>query len=417
MQRGGAADRLGQRLPVDAGELDARGDAGIGGGKVGVDHRIGQTAGARHHRYAAIGEAIELRQAARLEPAGHENRVAARLHPVRQRLVIADAHGDAAGMARGGLVEARFQRRIARPQQRKTPADPDEMVDRFEQDVHALLPGEPADHHEQRTVAGFQRELLLQRPFVGGAFCQRASAEIRLERGIDLRVPLLRVDAVDDAAHPIAPADDQPFQTHAEFGQADFTGIGGADGGDGAGRFHPGLQEADAAVIFHAVHGPGLGRQVEQREKVASEIALERHVVDGHHRGQGLAVKGREPQIGERHARLPVVRVDQVETVLLRRAAGDIGRRAPERGIAPPVVAPIVTEGIDIGAAVALEKARRVQHQQRMIAQLAGQQPRRLPQQGIPGVDRLRLAQRLQHGGVARQQRGHLHAMRGQCIG
>ena len=113
VQRGGAADRLGQRLPVDAGELDACGDAGIGGGKVGVDHRVGQPAGARHHRHAAIGEAIELGQAARLEAAGHENRISARLHPVRQRLVIADAHGDAARMARGGAVEAGFQRRIA----------------------------------------------------------------------------------------------------------------------------------------------------------------------------------------------------------------------------------------------------------------------------------------------------------------
>ena len=56
-------------------------------GVVGVDDRVGKAADARHHRHAAIAQAIELGQAAGLEARRHQDRVGAALEQMRQRLV------------------------------------------------------------------------------------------------------------------------------------------------------------------------------------------------------------------------------------------------------------------------------------------------------------------------------------------
>ena len=60
-----------------------------------------EAAGARHDRHAAVGEAIELGQPARLETRWHDNGIAAALHAVRQCLVIAEPQADPPGMPRG----------------------------------------------------------------------------------------------------------------------------------------------------------------------------------------------------------------------------------------------------------------------------------------------------------------------------
>src|SRR3546814_10032660 len=52
----------------------------------------------RHNRHASIAEAVKLGQAARFEAGGDQYGVAARLHQMRQRLVIADPRPNPAAM-------------------------------------------------------------------------------------------------------------------------------------------------------------------------------------------------------------------------------------------------------------------------------------------------------------------------------
>ena len=324
-----AADRCGQRAIIDPGELHAGGDACRTSRQIGVDHRIGQAAGARHHRHAAIGETVKLRQAARFEPAGHQDRIAAALQPVRQGLVIPDPHPDAARMARSGSGKVSLHRSVARTQHRQPPADPDQMVDHFEQHVDALLPGQPADHDEQRPGAGLKPEFGFERSLVGGALAQGARSVTGGQVRIAGWVPLGRVDPVDDPAHPRPPADHQPFQPHPEFSAAHFARVSRADRGDLAGGFHPGFQKAHAAVIFHPVKRPGRFGQAQLLENSARVKALKGHVVDGHHAGHGFATGQRgKAQVGQRQPGLPIMRMDQIELAGLDQAAGQIRRRA-----------------------------------------------------------------------------------------
>ena len=88
-----------QRRSIHRRKLEAGGNAGIERRVIGIDHRIGKTAGARHHGHAAIAQAIELGQAAGLEARRHQDGVCARLQQMREALVIADDDADAALVA------------------------------------------------------------------------------------------------------------------------------------------------------------------------------------------------------------------------------------------------------------------------------------------------------------------------------
>ena len=74
---------------------------------VGVDHRVGEAADAGDDRHAAVAQAVELGQAAGLEARRDQDGVAAGLHQVRQRLVVADDGADPAGELGGERAEGR----------------------------------------------------------------------------------------------------------------------------------------------------------------------------------------------------------------------------------------------------------------------------------------------------------------------
>ena len=325
-------------------------------------------------------------------------------------------------MPRRTAAQRRFERGIARTQQRQPRAVANDVVEHFGQHVHALLPGQPGDDDEQGRprVIGvrIQPELGLQCAFVGRASGRCPRGEGRGERRIVRRVPLGSVDAVDHPAHPIAAADDQPIEPHAEIGRADFGGVAGADRCDHVGQLQPRLEETDPAVAFHALDRPRCKRQFEAFEQRRVEPALEGHVVDGHHRGHAAArVKRGVAQVGQRHRRLPIVRVDKIEAHPLHRPAGDIRRRAPEGGEAASVVGPIRATRIAVRPAFAREKRGRVEHEQLVFADLARQQPRRFAQQRIPAVDHAQLARLGEDGRIAGQHRRYRHPVRCQRAG
>ena len=75
-----------------------------------------------------------------------------------------------------------------------------EPVDNAGQDVHALLPGQPADHAEERAVVVVEAEALLHaRAWLARAPCSVSRPIVRHQRLVGRRVPDVGVDAVDDA--------------------------------------------------------------------------------------------------------------------------------------------------------------------------------------------------------------------------
>ena len=107
-----------------------------------------------------------------------------------------------------------------------------------------------------------------------------------------------------------------------------------AAAGDDAGGFHPGLEKTDPAMIFDTRDRPRGPGQAQLPEDPARVIALERHVVDSHHRRHRAVHRQRgEAQIGERHRRLPIVRMNQIEPARLDQPAGKICRRPAQRGM------------------------------------------------------------------------------------
>ena len=309
-------------------------------------------------------------------------------------------------------MERGLERGVASAEQRQPSAQPHEVLQRLEQHVHALLPGQPADHDEQRAPItahpGIEPELGRQRGAVGFAPGQTIRADRRRDCRLGLRVPLGGVDPVDDPLHGAAPRADQAVQAHAEFGVTDLAGISRADRGDRRGAFQPGLQQANPAVVLDPIHRPRLRRQPELRKHGGGEVALERHVVDRHH-CRDPALCRRETQVGGGEAGLPVVSMEQVEPQPFRRAAGDVGGCPAERGEAAPVVRPVTPGIVAIGAPRTVEQVRGIEHQQA----ISGQQPRRTAEQLGPLVrGAWPPAELAQHVAIAGDQRGHGHTVR-----
>src|SRR5690606_6563245 len=87
-----------------------------------VRHRIRQPARAAYQRQRAVFQTIELRQAAGLEAARHQNHVRAAHDAVRERFVIANLHAHLPRMFRRGRKETFLQYRVARAEQRQLAA-------------------------------------------------------------------------------------------------------------------------------------------------------------------------------------------------------------------------------------------------------------------------------------------------------
>ena len=87
IERERAANGVGELIGV---EVCKREPGSLTGKAVIRLHAVAQTAGLAHDRQRAVAHGDHLRQAARLKARRHEQEIAARIHAVRQRLVIAD---------------------------------------------------------------------------------------------------------------------------------------------------------------------------------------------------------------------------------------------------------------------------------------------------------------------------------------
>ena len=154
------------------------------------------------------------------------------------------------------------------------------------------------------------------------------------------------------------------------------------------------------------------GRQAETCQQVGRKLPLEREIVDRHHRRRfdcaGIV------QIGRREPSLPVMRVHHVRPISVDLTLCEQRRDARQRGEAERIVGPIPTIGPAIRIAIARIEMRRVDDEQVEPCRLRRHDARRAAEQIVQRGDRHAAFQRIQYPRIARHQRTHRDALRGE---
>ena len=119
------------------------------------------------------------------------------------------------------------------------------MVDQ----VHALLVIEPADVADDRLERIAQPEPLPQRLLVHVLLVERVRAVVPRDPAVDLRVPGLVVDAIEDPAELVAVDVQGVPETAPLGGVADLPGVTGRDGGDEVGVDDPALEQVQGERV------------------------------------------------------------------------------------------------------------------------------------------------------------------------
>ena len=96
----------------------------------------------------------------------HEKKIATRFNPMRQRMIVTDAHGGLFWITMGKILKCLFQRRRTAAQQSELHGRRKHFRERAEQEIAALLVHQSADVSEQRNLGRRrQSEFPLQRQF------------------------------------------------------------------------------------------------------------------------------------------------------------------------------------------------------------------------------------------------------------
>ena len=291
--------------------------AAVGELVVGL-HGVLEAAGLPDDGHGAVAHGDELGQAAGLEEGGHQQGVGAGVDPVGQGFVIGDIGADAALVVVLKPAEALLVAGVAGAQDHHLGVAVQQGGKDGIHQIQALLIGQPGDQAQHHLIGVLlQAQLLLEGQLVGLLQLQEV---VRAVGGgqqlVAAAVPLLHVDAVDDAPELARVIAQMCVQALAEEGGLDLPGVGAADGGD-----H--VAVGQAALEHVGVH-PVLGQGV-LVEHVVGQIgpvldggdivdALKAEVVDGDDGLRAAQGRGGEkgPQEDRHQARLPVVAVDNV---------------------------------------------------------------------------------------------------------
>jgi|GEM_PF-3136810 len=341
---------------------------------------------------------------------------------MRQRLAVAQHTADLVRSGRCELGERRLQHRGTGAEDSELTAPVEEPGDRLEQEIHALLMGQAADHAgEQGVRRRRQPEPFLQCLLVQGLALERVDIVAGDEMRVGRRVPDHLVDTVDDARQIGRARPEQPVETHAVLGRLDLHGIGRADGGQGIGVVEPGLQEAQTAVILEPGRREGRGRQPQGDEEGRGELALKGEIVDGHHCSRPRPGPGRwsgiQGQIGGQQPRLPVVRMDDRRPPIRIGPAGERRPRPGQGTEAQPVVRPVGPVRPGIRVARPCEEGRRLEQINDKPPMIDAPQPAgSAGQLGELGRDHAGpgAGRGLEHRRIGGQQRAHLDARGGE---
>ncbi len=153
---------------------------------------------------------------------------------MRERIVETELHGDPVRVAGREAREPPFQIGVARAQHDELRGQPDQALRDVRDEVDALLRHQPANHAEQRR-RGQRRETdrSAQRLAVRRLRVEAPRIVALRDQRIARGIPLVDVDAVQDAAQHVAPAAQQPVQAAAERFALDLARVARAHGGHG----------------------------------------------------------------------------------------------------------------------------------------------------------------------------------------
>ncbi len=297
--------------------------------RVGVEDRVGQSAGPPHDGDRAVSQGDHLALAAGLEARGHQERVRPGVDAPCLVAIEAIEDDDAIRHPRRERSEVGHELVGAGAEDDQPPAGRDQPLRRLRDEVETLLRVEPPDHAEDRAVgmeavAGGQ-----VRPadsFAG----QLVAREGGRQGGVGGWIPELGVDAVDDARVAVAEPAQQVVDPRAHLRLERLAGEAGADGVDEVGGADGGAQEVDALAAT-AGGADAAGRKVAQLpDAFGRRPAVVREVVTGQDsRGcrqlRRHAAGLTRPQRQERRAGLPVVAVEDVHRLPIELDAGQGG--------------------------------------------------------------------------------------------
>ena len=165
---------MGKAVVRDVVEKNAGGNPLRQCGFIGVYDRVAQTPSPCRHRNAAIGQPVELRQAARFEARWDQDGVSSALEQMREFFVITNGDRDLAGMTGGRGAKFHLKGCVSRAEQSQPRAQRYQGINLIAQHIHALLQGQATDHRQQRSFVGVRPEAALDRALVDAARLDQA---------------------------------------------------------------------------------------------------------------------------------------------------------------------------------------------------------------------------------------------------
>ncbi len=202
---------------------------------VGVEHGVRQAAGRAHDGHGAVLERDHLGQAARLEQAGHHDHLRAGIDQVGEFLVEAQLEV-AVGVVVVMLLEVPEMLPDAAiragSQQHELRAVLQAVMDGVGDERHAFLLVQPADVADDGLERIPQPEPLPQRLLVLVFVVERVDAVLARDVAVDLRVPDLVINAIEDAADLAAMNLEGVAQPEVLGGVHDLPGVMGRNRGD-----------------------------------------------------------------------------------------------------------------------------------------------------------------------------------------
>ena len=220
------------------------------------------------------------------------------------------------GIVRLEEAHRALERRLAGPEDDDPHAAADQLGSGLQEDVVSLLRREAADGADDHRRV---RRLEVREAAELGAAVELApevlEAVVRGEVRVGLGVPLLPVDAVQDAGEPGGLEPEDAVEAGAPLGRADLPRVGGRDRRHHVGRDDRPLQHVDGAAVLDEAAGPGLRREAEDGELLGAVDPLVADVVDRQDRGDVVEPGVAPGAPGAEHrgeAGVPVVRVEHL---------------------------------------------------------------------------------------------------------
>ena len=406
----GAADGVQHVVRVIVEEREA---VALVGELVVGEHGVAQAAGLARDRHRAIAHGDHLGEAARLELAGHEEHVAARVDAVRQLVVHREARRQPTRILALRPREQVGVFRLAHAEHDELNTGRHQLADDALDQVKALLVGKAGDDaHQRHGRVNRQAELLLQLRLAGLLAAEVIRIVVRVNLRVLRRIVIVHVDAVEDAHELIFARAQEAVQTLAVERGLDFVRVARGNGGQLVRVDKAGLHVVRAAVALQLVRGEQIVAQAERiLNRLDREHALILQVVDGVHRLHILIERElRVLNLEQRrdHAGLPVVAVDHVglEVEVNQR----VDHRAVEEAEALVFVA---AQTVDVGTAEVILVIHEIEGHALIFEALDAAILAAPAKLDLKLTFQLHLADvLLRDGGVQRQDDAHVRALR-----